>query len=67
MMRTLLPGSESELPVGDWQKLEGMKTLFLETVVRGTKKDGYTVRQRRFYMARMITNTQQLRFTIRTL
>lgn len=26
-----LPGSESEFPVGDWQKLDGMNTLFLET------------------------------------
>lgn len=25
------PGSESEFPVGDWQKLEGMNTLFLGT------------------------------------
>lgn len=27
-----LPGSESELPVGDWHKLEGIKILFLGTV-----------------------------------
>lgn len=32
----VLPGSESEFPVGDWQKLEGMKTLFLVTVKRPT-------------------------------
>lgn len=32
------PGSESEFPVGDWQKLEGMNTLFLGTAKkqRGT-------------------------------
>lgn len=28
----VLPGSESEFPVGDWHKLDGMKTLFLDPV-----------------------------------
>lgn len=32
MVKDNSPGSESEFPVGDWQKLEGMNTLFLGTV-----------------------------------
>lgn len=31
MEKKISPGSESEFPVGDWQKLEGMNTLFLGT------------------------------------